>query len=148
MNQLGDPWITLNIKGFGRKPTTMLPNEVFGDEAEDFAQEFALRYLESGGTTIVKFYFIDYSRELRTAQWLLSSPQGYLSKNVRVSLDQPCGKALAALTLKLQAATDAQNKAAVPPPTPPGGGDPGAKDAAQLSLNTSFPKEPVCQLRA
>src|SRR5437868_5894568 len=61
----------------------------FGDESSDFAQEYAIKYFETGGAVRVEYYFIDYSDKCRASKRVLSSPYGYLSKRVRVSLDQP-----------------------------------------------------------
>ncbi|MGZ3742729.1 MAG: sigma-70 family RNA polymerase sigma factor [Pseudobdellovibrionaceae bacterium] len=81
------------LKRIIEKAKTYARRRGFGDEAEDFAQEYAIRYFESGGSICLKFYFIDYSDEQRANKRVLSSPQGYLSKNIRVSLDQPIGNA-------------------------------------------------------
>jgi RNA polymerase sigma factor (sigma-70 family) len=62
----------------------------FGDESEDFASEFICRKLEGKSRyQSIEQYFIDYSEQLRAHKRLLGSPSGYLSKHVRVSLDQP-----------------------------------------------------------
>lgn len=63
----------------------------FGDEAEDFAQEYALKCFTSGKHQKLDWAIHDYSTKLRANKRVLSSPSGYLSKNARVSIDQPCG---------------------------------------------------------
>ncbi len=65
----------------------------FGDESDDFAQEFAIKCFELGFEAKLDWFLKDYSGKCRTSKRLLSSPTGYLSKNVRVSLDQPIGNA-------------------------------------------------------
>ncbi|MBL7544291.1 MAG: hypothetical protein JNL11_10760 [Bdellovibrionaceae bacterium] len=61
----------------------------FGDESEDFAQEYAIKCLKSGNEECIEWDFIDYSDAQRADKRILSSPSGFLSKNVRVSLDAP-----------------------------------------------------------
>jgi len=61
----------------------------FGDESDDFAQEYAIKCLTSGREQKLEWAFIDYSDSLRAHKRVLSSPSGYLSENVTVSLDAP-----------------------------------------------------------
>lgn len=63
----------------------------FGDESDDFAQEYAIKCLKSGIEGRIEWAFIDYSDSQRADKRLLGSPSGYLSKNVTVSFDAPIG---------------------------------------------------------
>lgn len=88
--------VELNESEFNRlikKAKSYAIRRGFGDEAEDFAQEFAIGCFESGIERCVKYDFLNYSDKLRASKRLLSSPEGYLSKNVRVSLDAPIDSA-------------------------------------------------------
>lgn len=63
----------------------------FGDESSDFAQEYAIKCFELGYEKKLAWFLNDYSDKLRTSKRVLSSPSGYLSKNLSVSLDEPIG---------------------------------------------------------
>jgi RNA polymerase sigma factor (sigma-70 family) len=61
----------------------------FGDESDDFAQEFAIKSYELGFEGNLEWLFIDYSRQQRADKRVLGSPSGYLSKSLTKSLEQP-----------------------------------------------------------
>ena len=63
----------------------------FGDESSDFAQEYAIKCYELGYEKKLEWFLNDYSDKFRASKRVLSSPSGYLSKNLSISLDEPIG---------------------------------------------------------
>ena len=59
----------------------------FADEADDFAQEYAIQCLKCGFDRKLEWSFKDYSDAQRADKRILSSPAGYLSKDVTVRIN-------------------------------------------------------------